>query len=94
MNSPNESADRDRDLQEEVVRRRIASKNGDVLAGLSMVDEAIAEYERDYGMSSDDARRLRDDGFLPSSLDVDGWMIALRVRDEIAREAHEAGVLA
>ena len=57
-----------------------AAPNGE----LADVERAIAAYEAKYGLSSEEARKAIERGELRPTYDVEGWMMALRVREHLA----------
>lgn len=48
------------------------------------VERAIAAYESKFGMSSADAVAAIERGEMRPTRDVEGWMVALRVREHLA----------
>ena len=50
---------------------------------LADVERAIASFEQQYGISSVEARARLERGELSPTLEVEGWMMALKVRDHL-----------
>lgn len=69
----------DEAARRDVLRAVDAAPNGE----LADVDQAIAAYERRYGMSSQEARHAIERGAMRPTRDVERWMMALRVRDDL-----------
>lgn len=62
-----------------VIEDVCAKPNGEVLA----VEQRIKQFEDKYKMSSSAALRAVELGDLAPSRDVEAWMMALRVRDDL-----------
>ena len=56
-----------------------AAPNGEV----QDVERAIAAYEKKFGMSSGAAIKAIERGELRPTQEVEGWMMAIRVRDHL-----------
>src|SRR5678815_5064086 len=63
-----------------VVEAVRAEPNGEVAS----IERKIAEFESRWGMSSDEMRERVDRGELAPTRDVEAWLMALRVRDDLA----------
>lgn len=58
-----------------------AAPNGE----LDFMDERLRAFEQKYKMSSSEAFDRVQRGELPASREVEAWMMALRVRDDLAQ---------
>ena len=63
-----------------VIEAARAAPNGEIDA----VERTIAAFEHEYGMSSAEALRRLEAGELQPTSKVEGWMMALRLRDHLA----------
>jgi hypothetical protein len=57
-----------------------AEPNGKVVS----IERRIAAFEAEYRMDSEEMRARVDRGELAPTRDVEAWLMALRVRDEVA----------
>lgn len=57
-----------------------AEPNGEI----GSIERRIAAFEAEYRMDSAEMRALVDRGELAPTRDVEAWLMALRVRDEVA----------
>ena len=71
---------RDETAIRSVVEAVRAEPNGEVAS----IERRIAEFESRYGMSSAEMRVRVDRGELAPTRDVEAWLMALRVRDDLA----------
>ena len=70
----------DESARRAVVDATKAAPNGE----LANVERTIAAYEKKYRMSSADALAAIARGDLRPTYEIEGWMMALRVRDDLA----------
>lgn len=63
-----------------VVEAVRAAPNGE----LADVDRVLKGYEQCYGISSAEARARVERGELRATRDVEAWMMAIQVRDDLA----------
>lgn len=52
---------------------------------LADVERALAAYEAKFGFTSDEALARIERGALRPTLEVEGWLMAVQVRDDLAR---------
>ena len=71
---------RDENAYREVVAAVRSEPNGELAA----VGRTIAAYESKYRISSAEAVGRVERGELAPTLDVEGWLMAIRVRDELS----------
>jgi hypothetical protein len=64
-----------------------AAPNGEAAS----IERRITAFEAEYGMDSDEMRARVDRGELPPTRDLEAWLMALRVRDELVRSARTHG---
>lgn len=51
---------------------------------LKDVERALQAFESKHKMSSEEARNRVESGELPATREIEAWMMALRVRDDLA----------
>ena len=71
----------DESARRAVVDATRAAPNGE----LASVERTIAAYEAKYRMTSAEALAAMSNGELRPTEDVEGWMMAVRVRDDLAK---------
>ncbi len=63
-----------------VVAAVCAAPNGE----LADIERVLERYEASYGMPSAEARARVERGELSATRDVEAWLMAIRVRDDLA----------
>ena len=66
------------------IRFVVSAVNSEPNGEIVSIERRIAAFEAEYRVDSEEMRARVDRGELPPTRDVEAWLMALRVRDELA----------